>query len=346
MAKPRKAKNEDRKVDTSGSVVQHQKLCLSIDMDTHRIYGFTELEIAVADSGIVGLYADDLEIESVLVDGEPAEFEVFPHFQLVELENRWCSVSSVSSAADAAGSTYISALEREIFPNLFIMCCMPKKTSSHQLGELNSENGIQSYDEPKQNVKSVRINYWVEKAETGIHFENNVLFTDNQMRRSRCWFPCMDESSQRCCFDLEFTVSHGLVAVSTGNLLYQVLNKEVPLRKTFVYRLDVPVTAQWISLAVAPFEILGDRHSSLSHMCLPANLSKMRNTVGFLHGAFSHYEDYLSASFPFGSYKQVFIAPEMAISSLSFGASMGVFSSQVLFDEKVIDQTKLYRDRL
>ena len=42
--------------------------------------------------------------------------------------------------------------------------------------------------------------------------------------------------------------------------------------------------------------------------------------------------------FPFESYKQVFIEPEMAVSSLSLGASVSIFSSQVLFDEKVIDQ--------
>lgn len=42
--------------------------------------------------------------------------------------------------------------------------------------------------------------------------------------------------------------------------------------------------------------------------------------------------------FPFESYKQVFIEPEMAVSSLSLGASMSIFSSQALFDEKVIDQ--------
>lgn len=52
----------------------------------------------------------------------------------------------------------------------------------------------------------------------------------------------------------------------------------------------------------------------------------------------SHFEDYLASSFPFGSYKQVFIAPEMAISSLSLGASMGIFSAQILYEEKVIDQ--------
>lgn len=49
-----------------------------------------------------------------------------------------------------------------------------------------------------QNVKSVRVNYWVEKMETGIHFEDNVVHTDNQIRRARCWFPCIDDNNQRC----------------------------------------------------------------------------------------------------------------------------------------------------
>lgn len=52
----------------------------------------------------------------------------------------------------------------------------------------------------------------------------------------------------------------------------------------------------------------------------------------------SCYKDYLSVDFPFDSYTQVFVEPEMALSSLSLGASMSIFSSQVLFDEKVIDQ--------
>lgn len=56
---------------------------------------------------------------------------------------------------------------------------------------------------------------------------------------------------------------------------------------------------------------------------------------------YSYYEDVLSASFPFGSYKQVFIAPEMALSSWSSGASISIFSSHLLFDEKLIDQVCL-----
>ncbi|KHN15152.1 Transcription initiation factor TFIID subunit 2 [Glycine soja] len=344
MAKPRKPKNnEDPKPENSGAVVHHQKLCLSIDIDKRQVHGYTELEIAVPEIGIVGLHAENLGIESVWVDGEPTEFEYYPHRQQqAEDDKRFSSVCSPSSAADAAVSVYMSALEKELVPNLLINCCKPSKAESEQQQERQpaSENGFHSSAEPKQNVRTVRIDYWIEKAETGIHFRNNLLHTDNQIRRARCWFPCIDDNSQRCCYDLEFTVAHNLVAVSTGSLLYQVLSKDNPPRKTYFYKLDVPVAARWISLAVAPFEILPDHQFSLiSHMCSLPNLSKMRNTVDFFHSAFSCYKDFLSVDFPFDSYTQVFIEPEMAVSSLSLGASMSIFSSQVLFDEKVIDQT-------
>ncbi|KAK6147219.1 hypothetical protein DH2020_018131 [Rehmannia glutinosa] len=338
MAKAKKGKNEDQRGgDNSNSeaVVKHQKLCLSIDMDNRRIYGYTELQIVVPDNGIVGLHADNLAIEKVTVDGDPAEFGVFPHCQHLDPKDRWCVVSSANSAADASGSVKITKTDnkQEEYPQMD-----------------NGEPLSAGSSREVQNVKHVRIEYWVEKTETGIHFNDNVLHTDNQLRRARCWFPCLDDNLQCCCYDLEFTVASNLVAVSSGTLLHQ----------TYVYKLDVPVAAQWISLAVAPFEILPDRHGGvLSHFCLPSNLSKLRNTVVFstmLSGNYlilmfsvlivaprlcnwSHYEDYLSAPFPFGSYKQVFIAPEMTVSSWSMGASISIFSSHLLFDEKLIDQT-------
>ncbi|KAK4735960.1 hypothetical protein R3W88_010221 [Solanum pinnatisectum] len=339
MAKARKGKSEEQKGDNSEAVVRHQKLCLSIDMDKRRIYGYTELDVVVPENGILGLHADNLVIDSVTVDGEPTEFEVFPHYLALENGDRWCSVSSVTSAADAAGSVYLSHLDRELLSNLLIMC---KKPAEHDIErqEMHLENGVNSSAENNQNVKKVRIDYWVEKAETGIHFDGDVLHTDSQIRRARCWFPCMDDNLQCCCYDLEFTVASNLVAVSTGSLLYQIWTKDVPARKTFVYRLSTPVNARWISLAVAPFEILPDSNiTHLSHICLPADLTKLRHTVGFFHSAFSYYEDYLSASFPFGSYTQVFIPPEIAISSASIGASLSIFSSQFLFDGKVINKT-------
>uniref|UniRef100_A0A453KT27 Transcription initiation factor TFIID subunit 2 n=1 Tax=Aegilops tauschii subsp. strangulata TaxID=200361 RepID=A0A453KT27_AEGTS len=169
--------------------------------------------------------------------------------------------------------------------------------------------------------------------------QHNVLHSNSQIRRAHCWFPCIDSATQRCPFDLEFTVSTDLVAVSNGDLLYQVLSKEDPPRKTYVYKLSTPVSAQWISLVVGPFEVLPDKNGiSVSHMCLSSTLSKLDNTISFFHDAYSCYEDYLAASFPFGLYKQIFLPSEMVVSPTSFGASTCIFSADILNDEKVIDQ--------
>ncbi|WVZ10882.1 hypothetical protein V8G54_015412 [Vigna mungo] len=158
MAKPRKTKNnEDPKPENSGALVHHQKLCLSIDIDKRLVHGYTELEIAVPEIGIVGLHAENLGIESVWVDGEPTEFEYYPHQQQqVEDDKRFNSVCSPSSAADAAVSVYMSSLEKELVPNLLINCCKPSKTESEQQQEQTvPENGFHSTAEPKQVIVAV-----------------------------------------------------------------------------------------------------------------------------------------------------------------------------------------------
>lgn len=109
------------------------------------LFRYTELKVAVPESGLVGLHADNMVIDSVYVDGELAEFEFFPHYQLVDDERRWRSVSSTSSAADAACSTYISSLDKEMAPNLLILCCKSVKE-----GEIRAENGSQSSGDTKQ----------------------------------------------------------------------------------------------------------------------------------------------------------------------------------------------------
>ncbi|KAK1287753.1 hypothetical protein QJS10_CPB19g01579 [Acorus calamus] len=361
MAKARKQKSggEEQKAAEEGkkpatAVVRHQKLCLSIDMKRRMVFGHTELEVVIPERGLVELYADEMTIRSISVDGEPADYKFFPHHQVADVEKRWHSASCPDLAADAACTEYISYLEKEMAPNLIIPCQKTETRINDEQSQIHATNGsLESHGESKhtsnncnghivhENVKLISIDYWIEKPKTGIHFWGNVLYTDNQIRRAHCWFPCMDSSLQRCCYDLEFTVDSNFVAVSNGILLHQVLSKDDPTRKTFVYKLTSPVSASWISLAVAPFEIFPDRYNGgiISHMSLPSHLSRLQNTVVFFHSAFRHYEDYLSASFPFASYKQVFIPPEMSISSMSLGASMCIFSSQILHDEKVIDQT-------
>lgn len=94
--------------------------------------------------GIVGLHAENLGIENVLVDGEPTEFEYYPHnYPSEENESRWSYVTTPTTAADAAGSAYFSALEKELFPNLLINCCKAFKTGNEMQELPVSDNGVQ-----------------------------------------------------------------------------------------------------------------------------------------------------------------------------------------------------------
>ncbi|KAL0701686.1 hypothetical protein Bca4012_057808 [Brassica carinata] len=343
MAKARKPKNDEapgeKPSENTGAKVLHQKLCLSIDFKKRKIYGYTELEVSVPDIGIVGLHAENLGIESVLVDGEPTVFEYYPQYLNSEPESNFNSVSDPASAADTAAMEYVGLLKREDTLNLLINCCKPSKDLSEQLDNVALENGSQSSGEAKQNVKLIRINYWIEKTESGIHFDENIVHTDNQMRRARCWFPCKDDDYHRCSFNLEFTVPHNFVAVSVGKLLYQAMCKEDTTQKTYVYELAIPIAPRWVSLVAGPLEVLPDQTNFvISNLCLPHDLSRLRNTMEFFHEAYSYYEDYLSAKFPFGFYKQVFLPPEIVVCSSTLGASLSVFSSHMLYDERVIDQ--------
>ncbi|KAG0458297.1 hypothetical protein HPP92_023454 [Vanilla planifolia] len=316
MAKQRKQKNEEQRPETSGGTVLHQKLCISVDMENRRIYGHTEMKVLVPESGYIALYADNMVFSSITVDGNEAKYEYFPHHPFTEDDSSWCSVSCSKSAAEVACTTYMSSLTRETIPNLIIACCDKSNEIQSSVLQGNMDSNIQSTNAEHvvidsnglvedKDAKIVCIDYWLERAEVGIHFGKNMLLTDNQIRRSHCWFPCMYNFSQHCLFDIELTVNSEFVAVSNGDLLYQVMCcyglQKVVFMVHEVYRI--------VGVAM--------RKGNLS----------------------SHYEDYLSASFPFGSYKQVFIPPELCMSSINIGASMCLFSSQLLFDEKVIDQT-------
>lgn len=105
-----------------------------------------------------------MTISRVLVDGELAEFEFVPHFQPLEDEKRWCSVSCVNSAADAASLTYMSSLDDEIVPNLLI--AWSKATNS--INEQESQHD-------QSNVGNILPNSLGENGHDGDHFDKVII---------------------------------------------------------------------------------------------------------------------------------------------------------------------------
>ena len=72
---------------------------------------------------------------------------------------------------------------------------------------------------------------------------------DVQLRRSRAWFPCVDEPLAACPYELHFTVAAKHMAISCGTLTKQSWSDGGSTR-TFHYKLDIPTPPQDISLAV------------------------------------------------------------------------------------------------
>lgn len=69
--------------------------------------------------------------------------------------------------------------------------------------------------------------------------------------------------------------------------IFQVMSKEDTTQKTYVYELAIPITPRWVSLVAGPLEVLPDQTNFLiSNLCLPHDLSRLRNTMEFFHEAY------------------------------------------------------------
>lgn len=74
---------------------------------------------------------------------------------------------------------------------------------------------------------------------------------------------------------------------------FQVMCKEDTTRKTYVYELAIPIAPRWVSLVAGPLEVLPDQTNVLiSNLCLPYDLSRLRNTMEFFHEAYRSVNSY------------------------------------------------------
>lgn len=113
---------------------------------------------------------------------------------------------------------------------------------------------------------------------------------------------------------------------------------------TYSYQLNIPTAAERVGLVVAPLEVLSSEgHGSIFHFCSPKDFPLLRPTVAGLPSAFSLFEAYLGAPFPYGCYKQVFIPATTALSSIHVAASTSIISSYLLTDEPSIEEVMATR---
>ena len=89
-----------------------------------------------------------------------------------------------------------------------------------------------------------------------------------QLRRTRAWFPCVDQPLAACPFELHFTVPASQMAISCGQLIKQKWT-EGAKRRTFHYKLSIATPPQDIALVVG------------EHVCVCAS------SAGKVHGHLS-----------------------------------------------------------
>ena len=198
------------------------------------------------------------------------------------------------------------------------------------------------------------------------------MYTHNEMGEgARLWVPCVDTLTERCTYDLEITSHGNRYTVASEELTEQVLSDD-GLWKTSIFRLDTPTTPYSLGFAVGPFDIYvhgynfnanplnagtapssmtfeeeavegspnpeKDKHSRIiTSFALPGSFDELHYTSKFISQAFDFFEEYLACSFPYKSFKQVFVEEVYStidtaatVAFLRYGMSIAVSSLKAL----------------
>ena len=180
------------------------------------------------------------------------------------------------------------------------------------------------------------------------------LFSHNQVQGTRFWIPCLDNHSNLSTWSFEYRAPSYYTVVSSGELIATRIDQIPEIKvddnemnnnennyievKTSYFELNVPTSAQNIAVACGPFEIYPDpSNPDITHFCLPGQMAKMSHTIQFFNKAMQICEEYLGVPFPYGSYKHVFV--EESYTKISSYASISICSSELIHDQRIIDQT-------
>ena len=109
-----------------------------------------------------------------------------------------------------------------------------------------------------------------------MHISCSVRLCELQLRRTRAWFPCVDQPLAACPFELHFTVPASQMAISCGQLIKQKW-ADGAKRRTFHYKLSIATPPQDIALVVGEcvFSVCFlTRQSSQANECKSCSLGQ------------------------------------------------------------------------
>ncbi|XP_061737606.1 transcription initiation factor TFIID subunit 2 isoform X2 [Nerophis ophidion] len=314
----------------------HQVVCINnINFQRKSVIGYVELTIVptVANLNRIKLNSKQCRIYRVRINDLEASFIYNdPTLEVCHSESKQRNLNYFSSAYTAA----VSAVDPDGGHGELVI-----KVPS-ELWKQGDESHIlkvyieYSLDQPKGGLHFVVPDMEGSLSERGAH-----VFSFGHHNSTRFWFPCVDSYSELCTWKLEFTIDSSMVAVSCGDLVETIYTHDMR-KKTFHYTLSIPTAAPNISLAVGPFEILVDPYMhEVTHFCLPQLLPLLKHSMSYLHEVFEFYEEILTCRYPYSCFKTVFV--DESYVQVSSYASMSIFSTNLLHNSMIIDQTPLTR---
>ncbi|KAF9055881.1 hypothetical protein BJ165DRAFT_1336062, partial [Panaeolus papilionaceus] len=182
---------------------------------------------------------------------------------------------------------------------------------------------------------------------------------------ARCWVPCLDNLWEKCTWEFEFVVPRFLeerevngddddfndatptLVVCSGEFVEQIAHPYNSNKTIFLFTQAVLTSAQHIAFAAGPFHLLsipsdnnveeasGSSQPPISVFCLPGQEPLLAPSTSYLRAAMSFYTSECG-SYPFGSYKVVFVdqLPAQRFDS----ATLSLISTDLLHGNDAIEQ--------
>lgn len=189
------------------------------------------------------------------------------------------------------------------------------------------------------------VEFMLENPQGGLRFiKKNLLTLNNDDKdvylctidhNPHYWFPCVNTYNEPCTWKIEVTVEEDYSVIASGNLI-EVETISSPFSdsntnfKKYHYFLQVPTCAPNIGLVIGNFDSMNNE--TVNEICVYFDLrlkDLIKTTSSFLHEIFEFFEETLSITYPYGSYKQIYV-PDILEQCISY-ASMSIIKYDKFF---------------
>ncbi|KIY69351.1 hypothetical protein CYLTODRAFT_420749 [Cylindrobasidium torrendii FP15055 ss-10] len=367
--------SRQREQTRRGFTISHQKVVAEIDF-TGGIWGYTEITITPTSNDLktVFLNSRHCTIHSVLVASRDADFACTDPVSNVSVGSSMEEAKNSHNHPELKRKLF-SAFQEGDDGELAISIPkeVALKQPANPFG-LPSEAPAEPPKDEFANIV-LKISYSCRRPPDGIEFilpddsypyrVPHCYTTPSSPDAARCWVPCFDSISEKCTWEFEFVVPRYLEEIDTtldeeptdlsptlvicsGELVEQVAHPYNSHKTIFTFSQAVLTSVQHIAWAAGPFHLLTippdpspDEITSNSSQppiyafCLPGHESWLSTTTSVLRAAMTFYTSEYH-SYPFGSYKAVFV-DELPVQRFD-ASTMSIMTVDILHGEDAIEQ--------